>query len=232
MQPPPAIEATFHREPGPHWKAGGGQDPVFLFGGRQDWSHPDDVLALLAEAGIEAPPSAYLDQVHSAQVVEAVPGANGTGDGLWTRNSSIALTVRTADCLPVLFASATVAMAVHAGWRGLAAGILTHALVEQPAAPADLTAWIGPAIGACCYEVDAPVADRVVAASEEGAVDRVLGNKYWLDLRHAAEWQLRRCGVEQIGHVPVCTRCRQDLLWSHRGGAGGRGRNLSAVWLG
>ena len=105
---------------------------------------------------------AWVDQVHGAVVVEAVePGPQGEADALYTTHSGLALTIATADCVPIILEGKGVVAVVHAGWRGAAAGVVPAALAALAAAhsPADRAA-IGPAIGPCCYEVGPEVVDR------------------------------------------------------------------------
>ncbi|MDX1644854.1 MAG: polyphenol oxidase family protein, partial [Thermoanaerobaculia bacterium] len=115
---------------------------------------------------LDPPPDAVsrLVQVHSDRVVEATPGVAGEGDALVSRASDLALAVATADCVPVLLAGPDAIAAIHAGWRGLVADVIARTLERLPNA-GRLSAWIGPAIGACCYEVSSEVAERVAAAS-------------------------------------------------------------------
>ena len=130
-------------------------------------------LATLAPDGVGC---AWAKQVHSATVLTATaPGPAGEGDALITREAGLALAVVTADCVPVMLVAGEWVAAVHAGWRGIVAGVVP-ATVERLRAggagdPAAWTAWIGPAIGGCCYEVGPEVAERVAAA---GAADAVL----------------------------------------------------------
>ncbi|MFH1438590.1 MAG: peptidoglycan editing factor PgeF [Pseudomonadota bacterium] len=147
-------------------------------------------------------------------------------DGLVTGRPGILLTVWTADCVPVLLAhrdGACVA-AVHAGWRGLAAGILGEAVdvmrSEFNADPDAIVASVGPSIGKCCFEVGEDVAARLVAScSEPGVIARKDG-KPLADLREIARLQLLAASVPASGIevIDECTRCNADLFFSHRRG--------------
>jgi YfiH family protein len=173
---------------------------------------------------------AWLRQVHGARVHPARPGACGEGDALRVESKGVAAVIATADCVPLLIATAQTALAVHAGWRGLVAGVVGAAL----AACGDLasaTAWIGPAIGPCCYEVGDEVAASVAAASAPAVVrQRGVGRPH-VDLAAAASVQLHAAGVARVVHLELCTRCQPDQLWSHRRDRDGAGRNLAAIWL-
>lgn len=180
---------------------------------------------------------AFLRQIHSAEVRPAAPGRCGEGDALWTRRRGLALAVVTADCVPVLLAAKGAVAAAHAGWRGIVAGVVTAALrslgTEAGFAPSSkVRAWIGPAIGPCCYEVGEDVAEKVAAASEAGVVLREGRRpRPHLDLQQAVAAQLGAAGVEAVETVPVCTRCAERDLWSYRRDGAGAGRNRAFIWL-
>lgn len=192
------------------------------------------LLDAVVPAGIER---SWLRQIHSAEVVDAVAcGAVGAeppqADGLVSGRGSLALAVVTADCVPVLLAGGDRVAAVHAGWRGLAAGIVPRAVERLvDAVPADdLTAWIGPAIGPCCYEVGEDVATQVVASSDPSIATPGRRGRPHLDLRRAAALQLASRGVHDIRQLGPCTQCSVDQLWSYRRDGAGAGRNVALVW--
>lgn len=199
-----------------------------------------DVLQRLAPG---APPVAWAKQIHSAKVLAAVPNARSTspdldgccgeGDALVVpRSVGLALAIATADCVPVLLAGPSALGAAHAGWRGLAGGVIP-ATIEELERLGDrvgsLTAWIGPAIGPCCYEVDSDVAEAIASAGGPNAVRKGPRGKPHLDLHHAAEAQLRAAGVKRIVTTRPCTRCDQSL-WSYRRDGARAWRNLAFVW--
>lgn len=186
-----------------------------------------DALAHIAPAGVE---TAWLKQAHSACVRTAHEGENGAGDGLVTACSDLALAVVTADCVPVLLASPRQVAAVHAGWRGLAQRILPAALERFEDAPEGLTAWIGPAIGACCYEVGPEVAEEVVGVSSSLVVHPGRRGRPHLDLHAAAAFQLAERGVREIRRLALCTQCSAEQLWSYRREGKEAGRNLAVIW--
>lgn len=176
-------------------------------------------------------------QIHSARVVAASSYNGGApeADGLWTRSPSDVLVIRAADCAPVWIVDPphkTIALA-HAGWRGVASGILeaaVEALREAGAFPEDLHAAVGPRIGPCCFEVGPEVAERF--AGEPGAirpasalvVDRKRGDSSSLDLGASIAHRLRVSGVDgsRIDVATACTRCHPELFHSYRrNGTGG-----------
>ena len=174
---------------------------------------------------------ARLKQVHGAKVVAAEAGLCGEGDALTSGRRGLALEIATADCVPVLLASEERFGAVHAGWRGIAAGVVARAVASLP--EEKLVAWIGPAIGPCCYEVEAEVAAAVAAAAPGAPVVATPSarGRPRLDLVAAAEWQLRAAGVERVRSLDLCTRCHPEWLWSYRRDGAGAGRNLALVYF-
>jgi YfiH family protein len=167
-----------------------------------------------AEIGADAELLALNYQVHSATVYRARPGARGDrGDGLWTDEPGLPLLAMSADCLPLALAradNAAPAVAVlHAGWRGLLAGVVEAGVAALGAGP--VAAAVGPAIGPCCYEVHDDVADPFRARFGD---DIVRNGK--LDLWRAAEIALTDAGVAQVERTDLCTSCHPELFFSHR----------------
>jgi YfiH family protein len=202
-----------------------------------------EVLAALEprwDGGEEEPPEvAWAEQIHSARVLEASVGSCGEGDALVADRPGLALSVVTADCVPVLLASCDPGgpiAAVHAGWRGIAAEIVVRALDRLAVSAASLVAWIGPAIGGCCYEVGPDVAERVARVSTPDAVrpspdSAEARGKPHLDLRRAVRAQLEAAGVEDVRSVDRCTRCHPRELWSYRRDGEEAGRNFAFLWV-
>jgi YfiH family protein len=162
-----------------------------------------------AAIGVTYERLAFNRQVHSPTVHRAEPGMRGApGDGLWTDEPDLPLLAMSADCLPIAVAATdgTPRLAVlHAGWRGLAEGVVGAGVAALGAGPK--AAVIGPAIGPCCYEVGADVAELY---------DADLTRDGRLDLWTAAERALRHAGVEQVERVDLCTRDHSELFFSHR----------------
>jgi polyphenol oxidase len=185
----------------------------------------------LARVEARAPTVAMLQQLHSTRVVTASPGSCGRGDALVTDQTALALSVITADCVPILVAGeGGRLLAIHAGWRGVASGIVGAAL-ERLGRPAGALAWVGPAIGPCCYEVGSEVAEAVVAAAGAAALSpRNSGQRPHLDLQEAVLSQLGAAGVRHIERLDCCTRCHPDLLWSYRRDGAQAGRNMAFIW--
>ncbi|MBR5381105.1 MAG: peptidoglycan editing factor PgeF [Oscillospiraceae bacterium] len=154
-------------------------------------------------------------------------------DGLATAEPGLALTVFTADCVPILLFDErkNVAATVHAGWRGTAADIAGRGVAllarEYGSSPADIRAAIGTSIGFCCFETDADVPDALRAALGNAAERfiRTRGSKYLVDLKGANRTLLMRAGVpaENVDVSGECTMCLPDRYWSHRYTHGERG---------
>jgi polyphenol oxidase len=187
---------------------------------------------LAAAAGLEPAHVAMGWQVHGTDVLDwdapppdpgfARPGAElPRVDAHATRTPGLGLLVLAADCLPVALAGGGRVAMVHAGWRGLAGGILERAVAGFDEPPA---AAVGPGIGACCYEVG----EEVLAHFAD--LDGVASGRR-LDLRAVAERRLAGAGVAHVEHVELCTSCRADLFFSHRRDAGITGRQGGLAWL-
>src|SRR5581483_1963752 len=175
---------------------------------------------LCGELGTEPELLRYGKQVHGATVRRA-DGQGEPGDGLWTDAPGEPLLVFTADCLPIALARANggapAVAALHAGWRGLLAGIVGAAVAALGGGR--LAAAIGPGIGPCCYEVG----DEVAAPYRERfGADVVRDGR--LDLWSAAERALRAAGVADVHRTDLCTACRPELFFSHRRDEGRTGR--------
>jgi len=171
---------------------------------------------------------ASLQQIHSSIVLVADrnDGCLGEGDALVTGRAGVTVSIRTADCLPILLADPrTGAMAaVHAGWRGTAAEIVARGLErmrqEFGALPEDVLAAIGPGIGKCCYEVGIEVA-RQLGEDKAGRVDLAEKNRR----------QLEAAGVRpaNIDVIRLCTYCQADQFFSYRREGERAGRMISFI---
>lgn len=144
-------------------------------------------------------------------------------DGLWSDEPGRALLLVTADCLPIALARrsgtrrAPALAVLHAGWKGLLAGIVEAGVAALGGGR--LAAVIGPGIGPCCYEVGEVLAERYRAAFGADVLRR--GH---LDLRAAAERALRAAGCGEVERIDVCTACHPELFFSHRRDRGRTGR--------
>ena len=184
------------------------------------------------------PPEVHtLKQVHSnrvAQIRDYFPGMQA--DGLVTDIPGALAGVQTADCVPILLVDPRrrVAAAVHAGWRGSAAGILAEAIRvmrdQNSVEVEDIRMAIGPSIGPCCYEVG----DEVVSRFREIFPEQVwTGGRRMLDLKEANRRQAVAAGVPaaQIDVIPLCTRCLPEDFHSFRRDKDACGRLLSFIGI-
>jgi YfiH family protein len=214
---------------GGHWVWRSRKGPAeVVFAGRGPAGERDEVLSRVAG---EAPKDlAWAKQIHSPTVLPAQAGACGEGDALWTDRAGLALSVVTADCVPVVLAGPGGIAAVHAGWRGLVNGVISATLCELPGQLSEWTAWIGPAIGACCYEVDEDVAAQVIASSDPAVAVPGPAGRPHLDLPGVARRQLEAAGVGEVVWLVRCTRCDEEKLSSYRREGKGGGRNVAFIW--
>ena len=177
---------------------------------------------------------AWLRQVHGVAVVPAEPGEVLEADASWSATPGVACTVMTADCLPVLFcdrAGSRVA-AAHAGWRGLAGGVLEATLDALAVAPEDVLAWLGPAIGPHAFEVGAEVREAFMATHPQAAeafVASVNPDRYMADIYQLARIRLAARGVTAVYGGGFCTYS-DPRFYSYRRAAQ-TGRFASLIWL-
>jgi len=194
-------------------------------------------LGTRASSDALVPDLTLAKQVHGTRLLCAPlehPGEEA--DALYTTEPGIAVGVRTADCVPILLADpgGRAVAAIHAGWRGSAAGIAERTLVslgsQLGVEPEAWIAAVGPHIGPCCYEVDEPVREAIAETGVFAASDRP--DHYLLDLFQLNRLQLLRAGVaaERIHRVGGCTSCRPELYQSYRR-EGGPGRMLHYIRL-
>ncbi len=205
---------------------------------------PESWERVQADLGMPDWGFARVSQVHGDNVLEASsPGLLGEADGVWSREPGLFVSVRTADCTPVLIAGPGIVAAVHAGWRGVAAGILpkTIGILAEYVPRTTLTVCIGPAICGACYEVGEEVVEAIRASGvpESAFVKRAAagldptssGNvRPRVDLQAALHAQAFPLVGERISFVSACTRSNRELH-SHRRDAADSGRNLALIGI-
>lgn len=176
----------------------------------------------------------WLEQVHSSVAVQAAAGNRATADASWSETPGLACAVLTADCLPVLFCdrAATRVAAAHAGWRGLAGGVL-EATLEALAVPAgEVLAWLGPAIGPAVFEIGPEVREAFLAehpAAAAAFVPSVNAGRFMADLYQLARIRLAAVGVHAVYGGGLCT-FSDARFYSYRR-ASRTGRFASLIWL-
>lgn len=200
------------------------------------------LAALRASSGKQDLQLQWLEQIHGTEVyvpysTQAVPAPRA--DAIYCAQPNLVCGVLTADCLPVLFAAASgreIAVA-HAGWRGLVAGVLERTAGHFSKA-ATVSAWLGPAIGPCHFEVGDDVRQAFVqamwpeerAATQAAFVPTGQPGKWWADLYALARLRLARAGVEQVYGEPRCTCCAPQDWYSYRS-EGQTGRFATLIML-
>lgn len=211
-----------------------GDDPVAVAGNRSRFA-----------AALGARP-VWLRQVHGREVLQLDADTESTpetpADAAWTRERGLACTVQVADCLPVLFAlrDGSAVAAAHAGWRGLAGGVLEATVAAlcdgTGAAVGEVQAWLGPCIGPREFEVGADVLQAFGAAPEDADPQRFCsrpradGAPRWLaNLQQLAQDRLVQAGVTAVAGTEVCTVEDASAFFSFRRD-GRTGRMAAAIW--
>lgn len=186
-------------------------------------------------------PPVYIRQVHGTSVrTISTRSADGVApladegvdlpevDGQATALADLAPMVMTADCLPIAVAGEGAVAMLHAGWRGLAGGIVSEGVraIRELGVEGPIEAAIGPGAGGCCYEVGDEVREAFADHGEH------VRNGRNLDLKAIAREQLERAGARRVHDVGLCTICSdRSLFFSHRRDRGVTGRQAGLVWL-
>ena len=197
-------------------------DPVAVAHNRQRLTHIFDVQP------------AWLSQVHGVVVAPANPEHIVEADASWTATPGIACTVMTADCLPALFCdrAGTRVAAAHAGWRGLAAGVLEATAQSLNVEPQDILVWLGPAIGLKAFEVGAEVRAVFIEdlpQSAEAFVPSVNPGRFMADIYELARLRLARYGITAVYGGGFCT-VTDPRFYSYRRSPR-TGRFASLIWI-
>ena len=177
----------------------------------------------------------WLNQVHGIQVIswDKAKGAETEADAIVSSDAGQVCAVLTADCLPVIFCdqAGTKIAAAHAGWRGLAAGILEATVLALDCKPSNLVAWLGPAIGPRTFEVGRDVFDAFVNRNAEDIIAfKPCRDRWFADLYQLARLALVRTGIKQISGGLHCTYEEEDCFFSYRRD-GETGRMATIIWL-
>ena len=200
----------------------------------------DDPLAVaqnrqLLQQQLELPAEpVWLQQVHGTTPVNAIEcGPVPVADACWSQQAGVVCAVLTADCLPVLLCDQrgeTIA-AVHAGWRGLAAGVIEQTVAAMPVQADELLAWLGPAIGPRAYTVGDEVRDVFISHQDQaGLAFKGEADGWKLDLYLLARQRLANCGVTAVYGGDRCTLSEPEDFFSYRRD-GQTGRMASLIWL-
>jgi YfiH family protein len=186
----------------------------------------------------------FLRQVHGVKVADADAIADDAvpeADAAVTRRAGIALAILTADCLPVLFADGTgrCVAAAHAGWRGLAAGVLEATVAAMGVEARTVRAWIGPAIGPDAFEIGPEVraalregrGGHASTAALDAGLRRGQGDRWHADLGALASVRLRALGLRAVECSGLDVHARAEQFFSHRRDAGRTGRQATLIWF-
>ena len=202
----------------------------------------DDEPARVAEnrarlaAAAGCPPPAWLDQVHGTAVAHPTRenAAEPRADAATTDRPGLSCIVLTADCLPLLLCDrgGRRVAAAHAGWRGLAAGVIERTVAALGGEPGELLAWLGPCIGPDAFEVGPEVRAAFVEADAgaESCFKPGEGDRCFANLRGLARRRLAAAGVDAVTASAACTYGEPDRFFSHRRD-GPCGRMATLVWL-
>jgi len=190
---------------------------------------------LIDHAGLPAAPR-WLAQVHGRRVLPApeVVADVSEADAQWSDAADTVLAVLSADCLPVVLcdrAGEQIAIA-HAGWRGLAAGVLEATVAALSAPTTSLLAWLGPAIGAGRFEVGAEVRDTFLALNKTArdAFHPARAGHWYADLYTLAQQRLGAAGVHAVYGGGWCTASEPERFYSHRRDGVASGRMATLIW--
>ena len=178
----------------------------------------------------------WLNQVHGTAIHVHQIGEHATvvADACISRTPGLACAVLTADCLPILLCAkdGSAVAAVHAGWRGLLAGVI-EACVEQLASGNEIAAYLGPAIGAAAFEVGPELREAFLAhdPSSAAAFKAGMGDRFFANLALLARQRLQNLGIASISESGRCSYSEHDVFYSHRRAGPETGRFASLIWL-
>ena len=201
----------------------------------------DDPVAVMAnrrylQQALDLPcQPVWLQQVHGTTVVNAATaGTSPAADAAYSLEAGVVCAVLTADCLPVLLSDTAgeCVAAIHAGWRGLVAGVVEQA-VQATGRPGDaLLAWLGPAIGPSAFQVGEEVRDSFMAHDQAaaGAFRQGTDGRWFADLHQLARQRLADCGVTAVYGGGYCSFTDPELFYSYRRD-GVTGRMATLIWL-
>ena len=180
----------------------------------------------------------WLNQVHGVNVVDAAQtDCVQDADASFSTRKNVVCITMTADCLPILLCdtAGTLVASIHAGWRGLCDNVIEAAIAKLPVKPANLMAWLGPAIGPNAFEVGAEVRAQFIAQDGQAqAAFNPHGDKFLCNIYQIATQRLNNCGINQIygGGISAdfCTHTQKEQFFSYRRD-GITGRMATLIWL-
>ena len=196
---------------------------------------PESSAQLISLLNLPADPL-WIRQTHSTIAIEAtLANRNQEADASFSSNPNHVCAVLTADCLPILVCNkeGTQVAAIHAGWRGLAGGVVEETIKKMNQDPDNLLIWLGPAIGPTQFEVGQDVYDAFLATHTDSATAFKAHNenKWLANLYELAKIRLKHLGISQIYGGKYCTYSQPDLFYSYRRDKGQTGRMASVIWI-
>jgi len=173
----------------------------------------------------------WLEQVHSNQLANADLQIRSAVDGSFSTTQNTVCVVMTADCMPILLTNRAgdQVAAVHAGWRGMAAGIIENAVALFQCPRHEIIAWAGPCIGPTKFEIGTEVRDQI--GGSDNCYKPSKNNKLLANLYLLCEQRLSALGVSNYSHSEACTYSDNDQFFSYRRD-GQCGRMASLIWIG
>jgi len=234
---PPAVRAAFTLRMGGVSAAPFDSLNVGAHVGDADAAVTENRRRVRAQLRLPAEPL-WLEQVHGIEVADLDAARGGgphlTADAAIARRAASVCAIQVADCMPVLFAArdGCAVAAAHAGWRGLAAGVLEATLARLAVAPAGLIAWLGPAIGAAHFEVGGEVRAAFLAHDAAAAAAFTVNTRgrWQCDLNALVRRRLSAAGVTAVFGGGRCTYSDPLRFFSYRR-AGRCGRMAALIWL-
>ena len=180
----------------------------------------------------------WLNQVHGVNVVDAAQtDCVQEADASFSTRKNVVCITMTADCLPILLCdtAGTLVASIHAGWRGLFDNVIEATIAKLPVKPANIMAWLGPAIGPNAFEVGAEVREQFIAQDGQAqAAFNPHGDKFFCNIYQIAAQRLNNCGINQIygGGISAdfCTYTQKEQFFSYRRD-GVTGRMATLIWL-
>lgn len=253
----PALDATGFVKHGFSTRLGGVSEGIFasmnlgFHRGDDDNAVKENYHRLCEAIGVRAEDIVMSAQTHTTNIVNVTAADRGRGitrergytdvDGLITDEPNVVLCTHYADCVPLFFADPVrhVIATSHGGWRGTVGGMaqktVQRMVSDYGCRAENILAGIGPSIGKCCFEVDAPVYDEFAKLPFFDSVYFTAdgGGKYHIDLWEVNRRFLLDSGVKakNITVTDLCTRCHPDVLWSHRYTGGQRGSLAALIAL-
>ncbi len=195
---------------------------------------PSTLKRLQSELNLPNDPF-WLEQVHGTHVINLDQSSmKNVGDASYVSSPTATCVVLTADCLPIFIASRNgkEIAAVHAGWKGLVAGVIDQTLLHFKSVTQDLIVWLGPAIGPDHFEVGPEVREQFISRHPQYAEGFYIRNGSWYgDLYHLAKINLKHCEVTAIYGGGFCTYCDSNRFYSFRREKTAAGRMASLIWI-